>query len=76
MSRIGRRVRAALNPVSTAVTRWRPAMRHMLTGRGPTARQRRQIRRRMTQGGGQTTSAEQMRARRAAIDELLRRDDQ
>jgi hypothetical protein len=43
MNGIERRVRAAVNPLSTAVTRWwcYSAMRHMLTGHGPTARQRR-----------------------------------
>jgi len=46
MNRIRRRVSAAVNPVSTAVTRWwcHSALRHMLTGHGPTARQRRLIR--------------------------------
>jgi len=66
MSRIERRVRAAVNPVSTAATGWwcQSAVRHMLTGHGPTARQRRLIR--------HTPSAEHMKARAAAIDELLR----
>ena len=38
MNRIGRRMRAAVNPVSTAATRWwcHSALRHMLTGYGPT----------------------------------------
>jgi hypothetical protein len=65
MNRIERRVRAAINPVSTALTGWwcHSAMRHMLTGHGPTARRR---------GVGSTPSAEQMKARAAAIDELLR----
>jgi hypothetical protein len=77
MSRIGRRARAAVNPVSTALTRWwcHSAMRHMLTGHGPTARQRRLARRRMIRGVGRVPSAEQMKARAAAIDELLRRSD-
>ena len=77
MSRIGRRVRAAVNPVSTAATGWwcHSALRHMLTGYGPTARQRRYIRREMTRGVGPTPSAEQMKARAAAIDQLLDRDD-
>ena len=46
MNRIRRRVNAAVNPVSTAATRWwcHSALRHMLTGYGPTARQRRFIR--------------------------------
>jgi hypothetical protein len=46
----------------------------MLTGYGPTARQRRLIRR-GTRGAGFTPSAEQMKARAAAIDELLGRDN-
>jgi hypothetical protein len=56
-------------------------MRHMLTGHGPTARQRRLIRhgtpgiRRGTPGTGFTPSAEQMKARARAIDDLLSRDD-
>jgi hypothetical protein len=68
MNRIGRHVRAAINPVSTAATRWwcHSAMRHMLTGHGPTAQQWRLIR-----GAGHTPSAEQMKARAKAIDELL-----
>jgi hypothetical protein len=76
MSRIGRRVRAAVNPVSTALTaRWcHSALRHMLTGYGLTARQRRLIRRGMIRGVGRTPSAEQMKARAAAIDELMGRD--
>lgn len=79
MSRIGRRVRAAVNPVSTALTGWwcHSAMRHMLTVYGPTARRRRLLRRRMIRGAGFTPSAEpaeQMKARAAAIDELMSRD--
>ena len=76
MSRIGRRVRAAVNPVSTAATGWwcHSAMRHMLTGHGPSARQRRLMRGRMIRGVGSTPSAEQMKARAAAIDELMSRD--
>jgi hypothetical protein len=77
MPRIGRRVRAAVNPVSTAATGWwcHSALRHVLTGYGPTARQRRFIRRGMIQGAGRTPSAGQMKARAAAIDQLLDRDD-
>ena len=76
MNRIGRRVGAAVNPVSTAATRWwcHSAMRHMLTGYGQAARQRRLIRH-GTRGAGFTPSAEQMKARAAAIDELLNRDN-
>jgi hypothetical protein len=56
---------------------WRhSAWRHMLTGHGPTATQRRLIRRRMIQGASRMPSAEQMKARAAAIDQLLQRDDQ
>jgi hypothetical protein len=46
MNQITRRLRAAVNPASTAATRWwcHSALRHMLTGYGPTARQRRLIR--------------------------------
>jgi TilS substrate binding domain len=76
MSRIGRRVRAAVNPVSTAATGWwcRSGLRRTLTGYGPTARQRRLIRRGMIQRVGSMPSAEQMTARAAAIDQLLDRD--
>jgi hypothetical protein len=40
MNQITRRLRAAVNPVSTAATRWwcQSALRHLLTGYGPTAR--------------------------------------
>jgi hypothetical protein len=77
MSRIGRRVRAAVNPVSTAATRWwcHSALRRTLTGHGPTARQRRLTRRGMIQVPGRTPSARQMDARTAAIDQLRGRDD-
>jgi hypothetical protein len=47
----------------------------MLTGYGPTARQRRFIRHGVIQGTGRTPSGEQMKARAAAIDQLLDRDD-
>jgi hypothetical protein len=87
MNRIRRRVNAAVNPVSTAVTGWwcHSALRHVLTGHGPTARQRRLIRyggpgpRRGAPGTGFTPSAElraeQMKARARAVDDLLSRDD-
>jgi hypothetical protein len=76
MNRIGRRVSAAVNPVSTAATRWwcHSALRHMLTGYRRTARQRRLIRRGTMQGVGFTPSAAQMKARAEAIDKLLGRD--
>jgi hypothetical protein len=58
----------------------------MLTGYGPTARQRQAIRRKMAERAGHTPSAEQMKvraaataeqmkARAAAIDQLLHRGD-
>lgn len=64
MNGIERRVRAAVNPVSTAATRWwcHSAMRHMLTGHGPTARQSRLIRRGMVPGVGFAPAVEQMKA--------------
>lgn len=77
MSRIGRRIRAAVNPVSTAATRWwcSSALRHMMTGYGPTARQRRVVRGVMIQSPGRTPSAGQVKARAAAIDQLVGRGD-
>jgi hypothetical protein len=87
MNRIRRRACAAVNPVSTAATRWwcHSALRHLLTGYGPAARQRRFRRqgppviRSETQGGGFAPSAEQraerMGARARAIDDLLSRDN-
>ena len=67
MNRMRRLVSAAVNPVSTAATRWwcHSALRHMLTGYGPTASQRRLIRHGMpairheTQDGGFAPSPEQ-----------------
>jgi hypothetical protein len=47
----------------------------MLTGYGSTARQRRFMLREMTVGSNSAPSAEQMKARAAAIDQLLDRDD-
>jgi hypothetical protein len=82
VSQIGRRIRAAVNPVSTAATGWwcHSAMRHTLTGYGPTARQRRLIRRGKMRDAGPRPPASrmagQMKARAAAIDQLLARDDQ
>jgi hypothetical protein len=97
MNPIGRRIRAAVNPVSTAVTRWwcLSAMRHLLTGYGPPVKRRRLVRREMTirgrmiRGAGfppsaaghprpaarHLPSAEQMKARATAIDELLAREE-
>jgi hypothetical protein len=75
VNRIGRRISTAVNPVSSAVIRrWRwSAMRRMLTGRGPARQERLSLR--QARAFGVTASAEQMRARAAAIDELLNRDD-
>jgi hypothetical protein len=50
-------------------------MRHRLTGYGPTATQRRLIRRGVIRGGARAPSAWQMRSRAAAIDVLLSEDD-
>jgi hypothetical protein len=76
MSEIGRRVRSAVNPVSTAATRWwcQSGMRRVVTGYGPTAEQRRLIRE-MRRGAGPTPDPEQMKERAAAIDQLLGQDD-
>jgi hypothetical protein len=88
MAQLGRRLRAIVNPVSTSASGWwcHSGLRRMLTGYGPTARQRRlvrdEIRRRKerapsAQQKDQAPSAqqaEQMRMRAAAIDELMRRD--
>jgi hypothetical protein len=80
MNRFRRRVSAAVNPVSTAATRWwcHSALRRMLTGYGPTARQRWLIRHE-AEGGGLAPPAGpragQMKARASAIDDLLGRDD-
>jgi hypothetical protein len=79
MSQLGRRVRAAVNPVSTAATRWwcHSWVRHRLTGYGPTAGQRRLIRHGLARRGpaaDSPSSAELMKARAAAIDATLSRD--
>ena len=81
MDRIRRRVGAAVNPVSTAVTRWwcYSAMRHLLTGHGPVAGHRRLVKaevraRRAGRGLGDARfrpSAAQMKVRKRAIDELM-----
>jgi hypothetical protein len=87
VNRLRRKVSAALNPVSTAATRWwcHSALRHFLTGHGPTARQRPFMKsgtpvvRSGMPSAGFTPSAEQMaehmKARARAIDDLLGRDD-
>jgi hypothetical protein len=74
MNQIRRSVNAAVNPFSTAATRWwcHSAWRHVLTGHGPTARQRRLIHHR-TPAARPALSAEQLAARRKVIDELLAR---
>jgi hypothetical protein len=76
MNWIWRRVSAAVNPVSTAATRWwcHSAVRHTLTGHGPAAGQRRLIRQ-GSRGSGNRPPAGPMKARAAAIEELLGRDD-
>ena len=82
MNRLRRSVNAAVNPMSTAATRWwcHSALRHVLTGHGPTASQRRLIRhgtpvRHRTPGVPSAPSAEQMEVRKRAIDDLLGRDE-
>jgi hypothetical protein len=47
----------------------------MLTGYGPTARHRQFTGRGPAQGTSRPPSAEQVKARKAAIDQLLDRDD-
>ena len=76
MSKVGRRVRSAVNPVSTAATRWwcQSVVRRVATGHGPTAKQRRLIRE-TRHGAGPTPDPEQMKERAAAIDQLLGQDD-
>lgn len=87
MNRLRRRLSAAVNPWSTAITSWwcHSALRHVLTGYGPTARQRRLMSRaapavrRGESGVGVALpaeqKAEQMRARAKVIDDLLGRRD-
>jgi hypothetical protein len=87
MNRLRRRVSAAVNPASTAATRWwcHSALRRLLTGYGPTARQRRftargtPVTRPGAPGAGFTPSAEQlaeqMKVHAKAIDDLLGSDD-
>ena len=74
MHYIERRVRAAVNPASTAVTGWwcHSVLRHALTGYGPAAAQRRLLRRGMPRAG--RPSAEVMKGRAASIDELMALD--
>lgn len=76
MNRIERRIRRAVNPVSSGATRWwcQSAIRHVLTGYGPAAGQRRLMRRGI-RGSGFTPSAGQGKAYVAAAGELAGRDD-
>jgi hypothetical protein len=80
MNSIRRRVSAAVNPVSTAVTRWwcHSTMRHLLTGHGLAAGHRRLIKAevgarvgRALGDAGFMPSAAQMKVRKRAIDELM-----
>jgi hypothetical protein len=73
MNAIERRLRAAVNPVSTAITGWwcQSAARHLSTGYRPSASQRRLIRIRRHAARAAAPSAETMRARAAAINKLL-----
>jgi hypothetical protein len=76
MNQAWRRVCAAVNPVSTAATRWwcLSGVRHMLTGNGPTGRQRQLIRDQRRRIAAATLSAEQNKVRAEMIDQLLGRD--
>ena len=73
MSRIGRRVRAAVNPLSTAATRWwcHSALRFRLTGSGPAVGRARVIRLSEHRDAGYAPSDEHMQARVAAVNQLL-----
>jgi hypothetical protein len=77
MNQAWRHVCAAVNPVSTAATRWwcLSGLRRMLTGYGPTSQQRQLIRDRRRRIAASTLSAEQNKVRAQMIDELLGRDD-
>ncbi|MGH3206969.1 MAG: hypothetical protein ACRDNO_04340 [Trebonia sp.] len=63
--------------MSTAATRWwcHSSMRHRLTGYGPTATQSRLIRYRVRRDADRAPSAGEMRARAAAIDQVLGAND-
>jgi hypothetical protein len=76
MNRIERRVRAAVNPASTAFAGWwcHSNIRHLLTGHGSAPSQGRLIRT-GRRAAAFTPSAEQMKARAEAIDELLSQSD-
>jgi hypothetical protein len=79
VSQIARRVRNAVNPVSTAATRWwcHSVTRRRLTGHGPAARRWRLIRSGMAPSLSReaSTARPEREARAAAIDRLLGRDD-
>ncbi len=76
MNRIERRIRAAVNPASTAFAGWwcHGNLRHLLTGHGRPPSQGRLVRTGV-RAGGFTLSAEQLKARTDAIDELLSQGD-
>jgi hypothetical protein len=71
MTRVGRLVRTAVNPLSTGVTRWwcQSAVRRLLTGYGPPAR------RRLIRHGETALPGGQAEARTAAAGGLSVRDD-
>lgn len=73
MNQIERRLRAAVNPLSTAATRWwcSSAARQTLTGYGPTTRQRRLAGHGVRAAAGFTPSGGQVQARAGAVDDLL-----
>jgi hypothetical protein len=69
MNAIERRLRAAVNRVSTAITRWwcQSAMRHLLTGHGPSANQRR-LRRHTARAAARTRAQHATRATAQGAD--------
>ena len=75
MNRIRRSLNAAVNPMSTAATRWwcHSTLRHTLTGHRPPPSRGRLIRS-GPPGVRATPSAAQLEARKRAIDDLLSRD--
>ena len=81
MKQLWRRACAAVNPVSTAATRWwcHAALRQVLTGAGPTARQRRRhrqvIRDRRPRVSAALLPPGQNAARARLTDDLLAGDD-
>lgn len=79
MTQLGRRARGIVNPMSTSATRWwcHSGLRRLLTGYGPTARQRRLARPEPDRRAAEARSAanaDRLDRNAAAIDELLGHD--